>query len=57
MVRPEDLDKLEYAWSARLRRSNGEEFNIWYTAWPMLKRFAHEIVSVSSDYPKCKIRR
>lgn len=53
----EQLEQLEYSWSAEVRLDNNLVISIWYTAWPMLKSTIKEVLSISSDYPKHKVNR
>lgn len=46
-----NLNLLDYSWTAAIKDNGGNTRIIWYTAWPMLKRFTAEVLWVASDYP------
>lgn len=51
----EFLKTLKHSWSATVILNNGQEIDIWYTAFPMSQNIIQSVVSVSSDYPKHEI--
>ena len=51
-----NLNLLEHSWTAKIVLKNNKIITIWHTAFPMSKKHILKILSVSSDYPKCKIK-
>jgi len=51
----EDLNKLEYSWTADVKLYNNMTITIWWTALYSMRASIKEVLSVSSDYPKFRI--
>lgn len=50
------LNSLKYQWNADIQLENGQEVNIWWTAWAMSKNTNIKILNVYSNIPKAKIK-
>jgi hypothetical protein len=47
---------LQYSWTADVRLKNDKIISIWHTAWHSTKNEIAEIVSISTDLPRYKIK-
>ena len=52
-INPVDL---ENAWTAEVKLKNNEIIKIWWTAWFSMNHSVDSILSISSDYPRYKIK-
>ena len=52
-----NLNMLENSWTAEVKLNNDQVITIWYTCWPSIKSIVKEVLSVTSDYPRYKIRK
>ena len=51
-----NLNLLQYSWAATVRLQNGQEIDIWYTAWPMTRSIVSDVLRVYTYLPKFKIK-
>lgn len=51
-----NLNLLDYHWSATVKLNGGQTIDIWWTSWHSIKKYVKEIITVSSDLPKCEIQ-
>ena len=51
-----NLNLMDSSWTGNVMLRNGLVLSIWWTCWPSIKSSVKEVLNVSSDYPRHRIK-